>query len=93
MLGLQLGARRGDPLALRAWLGRAGWARLQNTARAVAAAFPACLYLGIDLLISPDRQPWVLEVNAFGDLLPGVRWRGQDTYSAELRCWSRRNSA
>lgn len=93
MLGLQLGAQRGDPLALRAWLGRSGWDRLKNTARAVAAAFPGCLYLGIDLLIDPDRQPRVLEANAFGDLLPGILWRGQDTYSAELRCWSRRNSA
>jgi hypothetical protein len=24
-------------------------------------------------------------VNAFGDLLPGTVWEGQDTYTAEIR--------
>ena len=28
----------------------------------------------------------VLEGNAFGDLLPGVRHGGLDTYAAEVRC-------
>jgi hypothetical protein len=47
--------------------------------------FPESLYAGIDLLFSPDfRRQAVIEVNAFGDLLPGVFWQGQETYAAEL---------
>jgi hypothetical protein len=32
-----------------------------------------------------ERRRAVIEVNAFGDLLPGVFWQGQETYAAELR--------
>ena len=53
--------------------------------RLFAARFPGSLYMGIDLLISPDyRSHAILEVNAFGDLLPGVLSRGVDTYTAEV---------
>jgi hypothetical protein len=37
----------------------------------------------------PDlRRPVVLEMNAFGDLLPNVLHNGLDTYSAELAAMS-----
>jgi len=90
MLGLHLGSRRGDLQALDRWLGERARARVDELARAVATLFPGCLYLGIDLLIRPDKTPVVIEVNAFGDLLPGVLWQGMDTYTAELLA---RNSA
>lgn len=90
MLGLHLGSRRGDLQALDLWLGDSARARIEELAEAVAALFPGCLYLGVDILIQPDKTPVVLEVNAFGDLLPGVLWQGMDTYTTEL--WAR-NSA
>jgi hypothetical protein len=47
--------------------------------------FPHSLYAGIDLHIAPDfRRHNVLEVNAFGDLLPDVFCDGLDTYETEL---------
>jgi hypothetical protein len=35
-------------------------------------------------------RPSLIEVNAFCDLMPGVFWRGLETYAAELlamECW------
>jgi hypothetical protein len=47
--------------------------------------FPRSLHGGVDLLIGTDlRAHAVLEVNAFGDLLPGVTCDGLDTYEAEI---------
>jgi hypothetical protein len=47
--------------------------------------FPGSLYAGIDLLVTADfRRHAVLEVNAFGDLLPGVLCGGEDTYALEI---------
>lgn len=75
MLGLHLGARRGSP-------GELPW--LPALAAQVASCFPRSHYFGMDVLVDRAGQPWVLEVNAFGDLLPGLLWRGMDTYTAEL---------
>ena len=48
--------------------------------------FPNSLYCGVDLMILPDwEQHAVLEINAFGDLLPGVLWNGVDTYESEIK--------
>ena len=49
-------------------------------AERAAAAFPRCLALGIDVALDPAGRAWVLEANAFGDLLPGCLVDGWDTY-------------
>jgi hypothetical protein len=37
-------------------------------------------------MILPDwEQHAVLEINAFGDLLPGISYRGLSTYESELK--------
>jgi hypothetical protein len=47
--------------------------------------FPGSLYAGVDIAISPNfAEHHVLEVNAFGDLLPGLLHQGLDTYEAEV---------
>ena len=52
----------------------------------VAELFPRSLYFGIDLMFTPSfRHHAVLEVNAYGDLLPGVLDGGDNTYEAEIR--------
>lgn len=62
------------------------WEALLETGRRTAAAFPRSLQAGIDLLIGPDfRRHAVGEVNAFGDLLPGVLHEGRDTYTAQIQ--------
>ena len=50
--------------------------------------FPRSLYFGVDLLFLPRFQRHaLLEVNAFGDLLPGVTIRSFDTFQSELVAW------
>jgi glutathione synthase/RimK-type ligase-like ATP-grasp enzyme len=76
---------RGDMNDVRERAGQAAWdAAMRNSERAMEC-FPGSLYAGIDLLFTPDyRRQAVIEVNAFGDLAPGVFWHGQETYVAEL---------
>jgi glutathione synthase/RimK-type ligase-like ATP-grasp enzyme len=50
------------------------------------ACFPDNLYAGIDLLITPTfQQHYIIEMNAFGDLLHDTLYKGIDTYSLELQ--------
>ncbi|MEU6314319.1 STM4014 family protein [Streptomyces sp. NPDC047014] len=94
MTNLHLGGARGDLDAAVAAVGAAGgsW---EHDALAVceraAAAFPATLCVGVDLLPATGwRRFAVGEVNAFGDLLPGLTGlpgttaAGLDTYAAQL---------
>jgi hypothetical protein len=83
---LHLGNRRGSVERLRLRMGDKAWESALHSCERAAGAFPNSLYVGVDLLVAPGfRRHAVLEVNAFGDLLPGVLYRGRDTYSAELR--------
>lgn len=50
----------------------------------VAKAFPGMTTLGIDVLVKPDRSISILEVNAFGGLLPGTEHHGKSTYDWEV---------
>jgi hypothetical protein len=85
MTNLHLLNERGDPDMVIARMGAASWAAARETCERAMACFPQSLYGGIDLLVAPGyRRHAVLEVNAFGDLLPGILWQGQDTYTAEV---------
>ncbi|MAQ13323.1 MAG: hypothetical protein CMN30_00785 [Sandaracinus sp.] len=79
---LHLGGRRGDADALRAQVGGERWDRALGLAeRAADGAFVA----GVDLLFRrDDHAPLVLEVNAFGDLLPGLRSERKDAYDWQV---------
>ncbi len=58
---------------------------LMKQVEITATAFPQSHYMGIDLLLSRGgNRPMVIETNAFGDLLPGILFQGQDTYATEL---------
>jgi glutathione synthase/RimK-type ligase-like ATP-grasp enzyme len=82
---LHLGNARGDLAAVRTAAGPAGWAAAMETCERVAALFPRSLHVGVDLMFSVDwRTHAVAEVNAFGDLLPGLLAHGRDTYAEEL---------
>ena len=85
MTNLHLGNRRGNADMLLARLGGDGREQLMQTCRRAAALFPRSLYAGLDVLFTPGfRRHALLEMNAFGDLIPGVEDEGLDTYSAEM---------
>lgn len=87
---LHLGGSRGDPAAARDAAGD-NWAGALELAERAAACFPATLCVGVDLLPTHGWRRFVVgEVNAFGDLLPGVAGlpgtfaAGLDTYAAQV---------
>lgn len=61
------------------------WTEIQETCVKTLSLFPNSFYAGIDLLIYPNfKEHAIIEINAFGDLLPNLYWQGMDTYTSEL---------
>jgi hypothetical protein len=89
LTNLHLLNARGDPDAVRRRVGRGRWAEAMRTCERAAALFPGTWYAGVDLLFAPGfRWHGLLEINAFGDLLPGAVWEGRDTYETELAAFA-----
>lgn len=80
MTNLHLDNRRGDTDGL---LDAHDTAAMEAACRQAVSAFPHSHVTGYDLVVRQGRAH-VIEANAFGDLLPGLLWQGQDTYSAQL---------
>ncbi|BDD04341.1 STM4014 family protein [Aureibacter tunicatorum] len=73
MTNLHLGNRRGDLEALKNRLGFEFWTELQQLALKAVHAIPEANLAGVDVLITSNfNQAKVIEVNAFGDLLPNI---------------------
>ncbi|MCA9104925.1 MAG: STM4014 family protein [Planctomycetales bacterium] len=49
-----------------------------------ARLFPGTATIGFDVAVDRRGQPWILEANPFGSLLPGVLHQGRDTYATEM---------
>lgn len=85
MTNLHLRSRRADPGLIRPRMTPGAWDQVLGSCERAAGVVPESLYAGVDLVISPGfRRHAVLEINAFGDLLPGVLFEGLDAYAAEL---------
>ncbi|MEV6812138.1 STM4014 family protein [Micromonospora sp. NPDC051296] len=85
LTNLHLGNARGDLAELRAAAGPRGWSAAMDTCERVAACFPGSLHVGVDLMFLVGwRRHAVAEVNAFGDLLPGVLAEGRDSYAEQV---------
>lgn len=85
MTNLHLGNARGDLDGLRVAVGERRWAAAMDSCVAAAACFPGSLHVGVDLLLTHRFAGHaVAEVNAFGDLLPGLLAGGRDTYADEV---------
>jgi hypothetical protein len=85
MTNLHLLNQRRPWEAARAHIGEKAAEEALRTCERVMTLFPSSLYAGVDLMFPPGfRRHYVLEVNAFGDLLPGTLHAGQDTYTAEV---------
>ncbi|MEQ8791333.1 MAG: STM4014 family protein [Pirellulaceae bacterium] len=85
MTNLHLGNRRGDLNEVEDLFGAAVVERCRRIAEQAAACFPDSLYAGVDVLVPARGEPLICEINAFGDLLPNVKHRGESTYEAILR--------
>ena len=90
LTNLHLGGVRGDLAAAKAAAGDR-WAEALEICERAAACFPGTLCVGVDLLPATGwRRFAVGEVNAFGDLLPGLLGlpgggaEERDTYAAQL---------
>ncbi|HSH03318.1 MAG TPA: hypothetical protein VLL52_12425, partial [Anaerolineae bacterium] len=86
MTNLHLLNERGD---LGEWIegvGEERWEMVRGAAERAVGCWPGAFYAGVDLALTEDKKRvFVLEVNAFGDLLPRVMWAGEDTYGVFVR--------
>jgi hypothetical protein len=80
MTNLHLGNRRAAPH----WLTARQVAILESTVAEAAASFGASLTIGFDV-VTHARRAYVLEANAFGDLLPGLEFDGASTFDDQVR--------
>ncbi|MEV8391657.1 MULTISPECIES: STM4014 family protein [unclassified Streptomyces] len=101
MTNLHLGGKRGDLDAAREVIKASGgsFATALTLSEAAADCFPGTHCVGVDLLPAPSwRRYAVGEINAFGDLLPGLTGlpgrgaEGLDTYAAQLAALPRRGT-
>jgi glutathione synthase/RimK-type ligase-like ATP-grasp enzyme len=82
---LHLGNRRGDMNEFITHIGADKLHETKQLAEQAAACFPKSLYMGIDILLTAGlRKTVVLEINAFGDLLPGLLDNGETCYEAQI---------
>lgn len=73
MTNLHLGNERGDLLALKIQIGNKFWGEIEQLAIDAVAAYEDVLVAGVDILITSNyKSAKVIEVNAFGDLLPNI---------------------
>lgn len=82
---LHLGNARGTYEELEQTIGATSIDEARQAAVRAANCFPSSLYCGVDVLVGEgSKEIRVLEVNAFGDLLPNLWHEGQSCYEAEI---------
>ena len=85
---LHLGNARGDLERIEKEIGDEIWSQAIEVCEEVARQFSGSFYLAVDLMIGASRKSVaVAEVNAFGDLLPDLLSKGEETYEAEIKAW------
>ena len=62
-----------------------GIAHMHDILEQAASTLPDAHIIGFDTIATPSKA-WVLEANAFGDLLLDIRHQEQSTYEAQLAC-------
>ncbi len=83
---LHLLNQRADTLLLQQQMGATAWQAVLTTSEQVAALFPQSLYIALDIAVAVNfKKHVVLEVNAFGDLLKAVLYRGLTPQEAEIQ--------
>lgn len=90
MTNLHLGNERGALEELEEKIGVNRVDTCRDLATAAFGCFDGLTYAGVDIMLDSRRQPYVCEINSFGDLLPGISHLGQSTYEATLECVKKR---
>lgn len=81
---LHLGGWRGNIENLHAKVDKKDFEAAMQTCITVYQAHKS-LHIGIDLLFTPDfKQHYIIEANAFGDLLPNLTYQGHSVYTFEI---------
>lgn len=71
---------------LRAQMRESDWEAARQTCEKAFALFSGSLSVGADLVFAPQmRRHAILELNAWGDLLPDVWDAGESVYEAQIR--------
>jgi glutathione synthase/RimK-type ligase-like ATP-grasp enzyme len=82
---LHLLNKRGDLEALKSKLESSMWEKAMVLCQNTMKVFEKSLYAGIDLMFAASfRSQYILEVNAFGDLLPNVLVNQLNSYECEI---------
>lgn len=82
---LHLLNKRGDLEKLKLKLKDVIWEKAIGVCEKVMKLFPKSLYAGIDLMFLPNfKEQRVLEINAFGDLLPNALYNQLNSYESEI---------
>lgn len=89
---LRLGNEKGSLIKLEKEWGRSIIERVRGVAQDTAHQFPKLFYAGIDIAVDRKGNPYVLEVNPFGDFLKDIFVNKQTTYELELAHWERKVS-
>lgn len=85
MTNLHLGNQRGSIAEVKAVIGLDKWQKMSDLAEQAARTLPNTLYAGMDVMISNTlKKSYILEANAFGDLLPNVFINNMDTYTSTI---------
>ncbi|RYX86481.1 hypothetical protein EON83_02075 [bacterium] len=86
LTNLHLGNERSPVDALRQQMGEVRWHCVEDTLQRAMSLFPSSLFAGADVAFSPSLDHHaVLELNAWGDLLPGILCEGRDSYEEQIR--------
>ncbi|MBD0400429.1 STM4014 family protein [Flammeovirga sp. EKP202] len=85
MTNLHLGNERGDLNGLIDYLGNEKWEEIKQTAIQAVKSFQGAMVAGVDLMVqSNSHKVKIIEVNAFGDLVPRiVNSEGRTTYEEQ----------
>lgn len=85
MTNLHLGNQRGSLEEVKKVIGLDKWQEMRRLAEQAAITLPNTLYTGMDVMISNTlKKSYILEANAFGDLLPNVFINQMDTYASTI---------
>lgn len=67
--------------------------RLLSECERAMALFPRSLYAGVDIMhCRGQEEPYIIEINGFGDLLLNVTHKGESCYGTEIEAWLREKS-
>ena len=84
---LHLGNKKGSLEQLEREWGERIIENIKMVAHQTAKQLPKLFYAGIDIAVDKEGNPYVLEVNPFGDFLKEIFVDNKNTYELELQYW------